>query len=73
MIKNKKVGKIILLVAVIMLIAAFLLMRIERSVIRVRGNQPVSSKIRERPKCCQLNFIIPIPRDVNRKKILSYL
>jgi len=73
MIKNKKVGKIILLVAVIMLIAAFLLMRIERSVIRVRGNQPVSSKINKRPKCCQLNFIIPIPSDVNRKKILSYL
>ena len=73
MIKNKKVGKIILLIAVIMLAASVLLMRIERSVIRVHGNHPVSSIISKRPRCCQLTFVYTIPSEVNRKKILSYL
>ena len=49
MIKNNKVGKIILLVTVIMLAASVLLMRIGRSMIRSRGNHPVSSKITDRP------------------------
>jgi len=69
MIKRKKVGNLILLVAVFMLIAAFLLMRIERSVIRLHGNQPVSSKISKRPKCCQSILVIPILIDKRIEKI----
>ena len=66
MINTKKVGKIILLIAVIMLAASFLLMRIERSVIRVRGNQPVSSKISKRPKCCQFIFLNSINKRIEK-------
>ena len=44
MIKNKKVGKVILLVTIIILVTLILLMRIERSAIRGRGNQPINSK-----------------------------
>ena len=49
MIKNKKVGKVILLVTIIILVTLILLMRIERSAIRGRGNQPINSKITDRP------------------------